>query len=75
MSCDGPLDITSSPAATLRPLGPGAARITGGFWAERRQLNRDVLLPDGLRRLEAVPFALWGNRGEGGMRVRIPAVR
>jgi len=41
---------------TLHELGPAA--IEGGFWAGRQRLNRDVLIPDGERRLEAA-----GNLG------------
>ena len=52
MTGAGPIDVGRSPAAVLRSLGAGGARIDGGFWAERQRLNRDVLLPDGLRRLE-----------------------
>jgi DUF1680 family protein len=46
----GPLDARRSPHAKLRPLD--AAAITGGFWADRQRLNRERLIPDGLRRLE-----------------------
>jgi hypothetical protein len=46
----GPVDTTRSAHARLHPLD---AEIDSGFWAERRRLNRDVLIPDGLRRLEA----------------------
>ena len=48
----GPVDLGSSPAAVLHPLEADGARIEGGFWADRQRLNRDVLLPDGRRRLE-----------------------
>jgi DUF1680 family protein len=45
----------------LQELGPAA--IEGGFWADRQRLNRDVLIPDGARRLEAA--GNFGNlRGE-----------
>ena len=45
----GPVDVSASPHARLRPL---AAEIDGGLWAERRRLNRELLLPEGARELE-----------------------
>ena len=36
--------------ARLRPVE--TATIDGGFWAERRRLNRDVLIPNGRRELD-----------------------
>jgi DUF1680 family protein len=45
----GPVDTSRTAHARLHPL---EAEIDGGFWAERRRLNREVLIPDGLRRLE-----------------------
>jgi len=48
----GPVDLGRSAVAALRPLDADGARIDAGFWAERQRLNRDVLLPDGRRRLE-----------------------
>jgi hypothetical protein len=51
-------------AERVIPLQPGdsasfgsamvtaTAAIDGGFWADRRRLNREVLIPDGARRLE-----------------------
>ncbi len=36
----------------LRPLPLGAARITGGFWSERQQINRTSTIPAAARRLE-----------------------
>ena len=45
----GPIDLTRSPHALLRPL---EGRIEGGFWAERQRLNRERLLLDGEHRLE-----------------------
>ena len=47
----GPVDLGRSPHALLRPLP--RARIAAGFWAERQRLNREVLLPEGARRLDA----------------------
>jgi uncharacterized protein len=46
----GPVDVSRSPHAKLRPL---AGRIDAGFWADRQRLNRDVLLRDAPQRLEA----------------------
>jgi uncharacterized protein len=43
------IDLTRSPHARLRPV---EATIDGGFWADRRRLNRERLQPDGARRLE-----------------------
>jgi uncharacterized protein len=37
----------------MQPLGLDDAVVEDGFWAERRRLNRDKLIPDGLERLEA----------------------
>jgi DUF1680 family protein len=45
----GPVDVSGSPHARLQPL---AAEIDGGLWAERRRLNREVLLVEGARKLE-----------------------
>jgi DUF1680 family protein len=44
-----PVLAARSPHARLRPV---EATIDGGFWAERRRLNRERLLVDGARRLE-----------------------
>ena len=49
----GPVDASRSPHAQLRPLPLEGVRIDGGFWAQRQRLNRDVLLTEGARRLEA----------------------
>jgi DUF1680 family protein len=45
----GPVRLTGSSAAVLRPAG--AARITDGFWARRREVNREVCVPEGWDRL------------------------
>jgi uncharacterized protein len=45
----GPVDLSNSPHARLQPL---AATIDDGLWAERRRLNREVLLVEGARKLE-----------------------
>jgi uncharacterized protein len=44
------IDVSTSPHAKWRPVD-GAA-IDGGFWEDRRRLNRERLIPDGARRLE-----------------------
>jgi uncharacterized protein len=46
----GPLDLSGSPHARLQPV---EAEIQGGVWADRQRLNREVLLVEGTRRLEA----------------------
>jgi DUF1680 family protein len=45
----GPIDLTRSPHALLRPL---EGRIKSGFWADRQRLNRERLLLDGEHWLE-----------------------
>ena len=45
----GPIRLTDSSAVALRPATQ--ARITGGFWADRREVNRDVCVPEGWDRL------------------------
>jgi uncharacterized protein len=43
---------TEAPARTrLRPLGPGQARISGGFLAERQRVNREATIPHGFEQL------------------------
>src|SRR5699024_10692016 len=37
----------------LRPLTPGGAQITGGFWRQRQQRNRTAALRAGYEQLEA----------------------
>ena len=49
----GPIDVTGSPHARLRPVAD--ASIDDGFWADRQRLNRDVLLPGGARAARARP--------------------
>ncbi len=46
----GPIDVSGSPHVRLRPLD--GATIDGGFWADRRRLNREVLIPGAPRHLE-----------------------
>jgi DUF1680 family protein len=38
----GPVSPSRS---ALRPLGPDELRITGGFWADKQELNASVILP------------------------------
>ena len=45
----GPIRLTASSATALRPAT--AAEITGGLWADRRRVNRDVSIPAGWHRL------------------------
>jgi DUF1680 family protein len=49
----GPVAPTKAASGRLRPLPYGAARITGGLWAERQRVNRDVAIPAGREHLEA----------------------
>ncbi len=46
----GPIDVSGSPHVRLRPLD--GATIDGGFWGDRRQLNREVLIPGAPAHLE-----------------------
>ena len=48
----GPAAPTSGAACRLRPVSPGAARVTGGFWADRQRANRESAIPTGQERLE-----------------------
>ena len=45
----GPIRLTASSATALRPAT--AAEITGGLWADRRRVNREVSIPGGWNRL------------------------
>ena len=45
----GPIRPTARSAAALRPAIAG--EITGGFWAERRRVNREVSIPRGWDKL------------------------
>lgn len=49
----GPVDPSESARSAFRPLPLGSARITGGLWAGRQQINRDVAIPGGAQRLQA----------------------
>jgi DUF1680 family protein len=46
----GPIDVSASPHPRLRPVAE--ATIDDGYWADRRRLNREVLLPAGREQLE-----------------------
>jgi DUF1680 family protein len=52
----GPVQFTGHAHVSLRPAAQ--ARISGGFWGERRRVNREVSVPEGGRRLETA-----GNLG------------
>jgi len=47
----GPIDVRASAHRTLTPLA--GATLDGGYWAALQRLNRERLLPDAPRRLEA----------------------
>ncbi|AZP21132.1 glycoside hydrolase family 127 protein [Streptomyces aquilus] len=47
----GPIRLTDRASSALRPAT--AARVTGGFWAERRRTNAEVSIPQGPARLES----------------------
>lgn len=47
----GPIRLTPTSRARLRPVEH--VRLLGGFWAERQQLNHDLLLPSAEEQLEA----------------------
>ncbi|WP_432879076.1 glycoside hydrolase family 127 protein [Kribbella sp. CA-245084] len=38
----------------LRPLPPGSSELTGGFWSDRRRVNRETTIPAAAERLEEV---------------------
>src|SRR5919112_1118268 len=44
---------TADASCRLWPVPLGAARITGGFWADRQRANREAALPTGQERLES----------------------
>lgn len=66
----GPLDTSRSAHVRLQPVDD--AVIADGFWAERRRLNRERLIPDGARRLEAAGnlhnLRAAAGRGDGPFR-------
>jgi len=49
----GPVSPTSDAACSLRPVPLGAAQITGGLLAARREVNGRVAVPFGAERLES----------------------
>jgi DUF1680 family protein len=49
----GPVAPTEAAGGRLRPVPFGAVKITGGLWAGRQQVNREVAIPAGHDRLEA----------------------
>lgn len=49
----GPAAPTGQAAVKLRPLAPGAVRITGGLWYARSEVNRTVTVPAGEKQLES----------------------
>lgn len=51
-SLSSPALPTARATVALRPLSPGDARVTGGFWHTRQQRNRTVALREGHRQLE-----------------------
>ena len=63
----GPIRLTESSSVALRPASQ--ARITGGFWAGRRAVNRDVCVPEGWDRLHEAgnvhDLELAAGRAEG----------
>jgi uncharacterized protein len=49
----GPVDPSTTAQTVLRPLPLGDAPITGGLWAERQRVNREITIPMGAAQLEA----------------------
>jgi uncharacterized protein len=49
----GPVAPTKQAATVLRPLRIEQVDITGGLWAARQQVNREVAIPSGRERLES----------------------
>ena len=49
----GPVAPTAGASCRLRPLPFGAVRITGGLWAARQRVNREVAIPAGGKHLES----------------------
>ncbi|HZC71514.1 MAG TPA: beta-L-arabinofuranosidase domain-containing protein [Jatrophihabitans sp.] len=47
----GPTAPRASARTRLTPLALGAARITGGLWADRQRVNREVTIPAAHRKL------------------------
>src|SRR4029450_8799584 len=70
----GPVRLTSSSATALRPAIAG--EIVGGFWADRRRVNREVSIPAGWKRLDEAGthhnLELAAGRGTGGYVNELP---
>jgi DUF1680 family protein len=70
----GPVRLTSSSATALRPAIAG--EIVGGFWADRRRVNREVSIPAGWKRLHEAGnyhnLELAAGRGTGGYVNELP---
>ena len=49
----GPVAPTAGASGRLRPLPFEAVRITGGLWAARQRVNREVAIPAGGKHLES----------------------
>jgi uncharacterized protein len=49
----GPVAPSASSVCRLRPTPYGGARITGGFWAARQEVNRAAAIPAGQKQLES----------------------
>ncbi len=66
----GPLRPTAADRSALRPVED--ARITGGFWGERRRINAEICIPQGPVLLEAAGnlhnLRLAAGRAEGAYR-------
>jgi uncharacterized protein len=64
----GPIRLTARSATVLRPAI--AAEITGGLWADRRRLNRELSIPAGWNRLHQAGnfhnLELAADRSTGG---------
>ncbi|MGI8879750.1 MAG: glycoside hydrolase family 127 protein [Jatrophihabitans sp.] len=65
----GCVDLGRGRHAVLHPVGAAEARIDGGYWAARQDLNRSVTLREGLRQLHEAGdlhnFALAAGTAQG----------
>jgi DUF1680 family protein len=50
----GPVVPSGQAPVALRPLALGEAPITGGLWEQRQRINREITIPLGAEKLEAV---------------------
>ena len=48
-----PVEPSSRARGTFRPLGLGDVRVSGGFWADRLEINRARTIPHGYAQLQA----------------------